>query len=94
MWGLWLVVGLTAWFSVGFSTWHVHQQRVRRAFTLDAVERELYGASKAMQRTQHFKALNDSCAKDVFVMDDADDDPEAMTIDVCSNSLQYSANHS
>ena len=47
-----------------------------------------------MQRTQHFKALNDSCAKDVFVMDDADDDPEAMTIDVCSNSLQYSANHS
>ena len=26
MWGLWLVVGLTAWFSVGFSTWHVHQQ--------------------------------------------------------------------
>ena len=25
MWGLWLVVGLIAWFSVGFSTWHVHQ---------------------------------------------------------------------
>jgi hypothetical protein len=23
MWGLWLVVGLTAWFSV----WHVHQQK-------------------------------------------------------------------
>ena len=61
-------------------------KRVRRAFTLDAVERELYGASKAMQRTQHFKALNDSCAKDVFIMDDADDDLEAMTIDVCSNS--------
>jgi len=26
MWGLWLVVGLSAWFSGGFSTWHVHQQ--------------------------------------------------------------------
>jgi len=30
MWGLWLVVGLTAWSSVGFSTWHVHQQIDRR----------------------------------------------------------------
>jgi len=26
MWGLWLVVGLSTWFSGGFSTWHVHQQ--------------------------------------------------------------------
>jgi len=26
MWGLWLVVGLTAWFSVWFSNWHVNQQ--------------------------------------------------------------------
>jgi hypothetical protein len=28
MWGLWLVVGLTAWFSVWVSIWHVHQHHV------------------------------------------------------------------
>jgi len=28
MWGLWLVVGLTAWFSVWFSIWHVHENSV------------------------------------------------------------------
>ena len=31
MWGLWLVVGLTAWFSVWFSIWHVHQHKVKNA---------------------------------------------------------------
>ena len=47
MWGLWLVVGLSAWFSVGFSTWHVHQNSVNPAATQVGQNRGKFGESSA-----------------------------------------------